>query len=195
MKLIFISDLHLAHDTPEKNQLFYALLKNWRGKVDALYILGDFFDYWLGDDDDNQFIREIKSALCEFSQITPIYFRGGNHDFAVGKQFAQETRIAFLSTLGFSETAFGPYGLILAEAHIEYLNELFDEEILTIDLSITAPTRVAFECYYQIKTSRAGKEIKTANIRTNMVCFDYTERKVKSIPEDIKQLLAAKSQG
>lgn len=96
MKLIFISDLHLAHDTPEKNQLFYALLKNWCGKVDALYILGDFFDYWLGDDDDNQFIREIKSALCAFSQITPIYFRGGNHDFAVGKRFAQQTGVTLI---------------------------------------------------------------------------------------------------
>jgi acyl-CoA thioester hydrolase len=116
----------------------------------------------------------------------------GNERFLL---FAQETRIAFLQTLGFSETAFGPYGLILAEAHIEYLNELFDEEILTIDLSITAPTRVAFECYYQIKTTRGGKEIRAANIRTNMVCFDYKERKVKSIPEDIKQVLAAKSQG
>ena len=116
----------------------------------------------------------------------------GNERFLL---FAQETRIAFLHTLGFSETSFGPYGLILAEAHLEYLNELFDEEILTIDLSITAPTRVAFECYYQIKTTRAGKEIKTAVIRTNMICFDYKERKVKSIPEDIKLLLAAKSQG
>jgi acyl-CoA thioester hydrolase len=116
----------------------------------------------------------------------------GNERFLL---FAQETRIAFLNTLGFSETAFGPYGLILAEAHIEYLNELFEDEILTIDLSITSPTRVAFECYYQIKTTRAGKEIKAANIRTNMVCFDYTERKVKSIPEEIKTLLSAKSKG
>jgi acyl-CoA thioesterase FadM len=116
----------------------------------------------------------------------------GNERFLL---FAQETRIAFLKTLGFSEIAFGAYGLILAEAHIEYLNELFEEENLTIDLSITAPTRVAFECYYQIKTIRAGKEIKAAVIRTNMVCFDYKERKVKSIPDNIKNLLTAKAKG
>jgi len=116
----------------------------------------------------------------------------GNERFLL---FAQETRIAFLNTLGFSEISFGAYGLILAEAHIEYVNELFNEEDLTIDLSITAPTRVAFECYYQIKTTRAGKEIKAAVIRTNMICFDYKERKVKSIPEDIKQLLTSKSLG
>lgn len=116
----------------------------------------------------------------------------GNERFLV---FAQETRIAFLKSLGFSELSFGVYGLILAEAHIEYVNELFNEEDLTIDLSITVPTRVAFECYYQIKTTRAGKEIKAAVIRTNMICFDYKERKVKSIPEEIKQQLTSKSLG
>jgi acyl-CoA thioesterase FadM len=141
---------------------------------------------------------KIPTPVC-FSTARKVTATDINYGGHVGNErfllFAQETRLAFLQTLGFTETAFGPYGLILAEAHLEYLNELFDEENLIIDLSITAPTRVAFECYYQIKTKRAGKEIKAANIRTNMVCFDYTERKVKSIPEDIKQLLAAKSQG
>jgi len=140
----------------------------------------------------------IPTPVC-FSAERKVTTEDINYSGHVGNErfllFAQETRIAFLKTLGFSEISFGAFGLILAEAHIEYLNELFDEEILTIDLSITAPTRVAFECYYLIKTTRAGKEIKTAVIRTNMICFDYKERKVKSIPEDIKLLLAAKSQG
>jgi acyl-CoA thioesterase FadM len=140
----------------------------------------------------------IPTPVCFIAQrkvtTTDINYGGhvGNERFLL---FAQETRIAFLNTLGFSEISFGAYGLILAEAHIEYVNELFDEEDLTIDLSITAPTRVAFECYYQIKTTRAGKEIKAAVIQTNMICFDYKERKVKSIPEDIKQLLTSKSLG
>jgi acyl-CoA thioesterase FadM len=116
----------------------------------------------------------------------------GNERFLL---FAQETRIEFLKTLGYTETCFGPFGLILAEAHLEYTNELFEGEEIKIDLSITSPTRVAFECYYLIKTNRKGKEIKAATIRTNMVCFDYKERKVKSIPDDIKQLLATKSKG
>lgn len=96
MKLIFISDLHLSSNTPEKNQTFYSYLKAWQNNLDGLYILGDFFDYWLGDDDDNQFIRETKLALHEFSRHTPIYFRGGNHDFAVGKRFAKETGITLI---------------------------------------------------------------------------------------------------
>lgn len=116
----------------------------------------------------------------------------GNERFLL---FAQETRIAFLKTLGQSETSFGPYGLILAEAHIEYMSELFEGEELSIDLSITSPTRAAFECYYQIQTIRGGRAIKAAVIKTNMVCFDYQERKVKSIPDDLKRELSAKSTG
>jgi UDP-2,3-diacylglucosamine hydrolase len=90
MKLIFISDLHLSPATPKHNQLFFELLSKWQGQIDGLYILGDFFDYWLGDDDDNYFISAIRTQLKQFSLHTPIYFRGGNHDFAVGKKFAKQ---------------------------------------------------------------------------------------------------------
>ncbi len=133
-------------------------------------------------------------CYCFKKKVTAVDINYGGH---VGNErfllFAQETRIAFLNTLGQSETSFGPYGLILAEAHIEYLSELFEGEELSIELSITNPSRVAFECYYQIKTTRAEKEIKAAVIKTNMICFDYKERKVKSIPEEIKKQLAAKA--
>ena len=69
MKLVFISDLHLSINTPDKNQLFYSLLKLWQGKIDGLYILGDFFDYWLGDDDENEFIRQMKLAFIKSTRI------------------------------------------------------------------------------------------------------------------------------
>ena len=108
--------------------------------------------------------------------------------------FAQEARLAFLKSLGYTELEFGAYGLILAETHVEYLTELFLDESIEVHLSISAPTRVAFECYYQVKTNREGKSVTAANIKSNMVCFDYKERKVKSIPEEIKSLLLAASQ-
>lgn len=99
MKLIFISDLHLKPESKDKNDLFYSLLKEWKGNISALYILGDFFDYWLGDDDSNDFIEEMKSNLKAFSHETPVYFTGGNHDFAVGKRFARETGVKLLKDL------------------------------------------------------------------------------------------------
>jgi YbgC/YbaW family acyl-CoA thioester hydrolase len=108
--------------------------------------------------------------------------------------FAQEARIAFLKSLGCTELKFGAYGLILAETHVEYLTELFIDESVEVHLSIAAPTRVAFECYCHVKTNRAGNSVTAANIKSNMVCFDYKERKVKSIPEEIKSLLLSAAQ-
>ena len=62
---IFISDLHLSADVPQLNALFFQSLQAWRGKIDALYILGDFFDVWVGDDDESPFIQSIKAALAD----------------------------------------------------------------------------------------------------------------------------------
>ncbi len=93
---ILISDLHLSEHTPALNQLFKQCLNQWQGRIDSLYILGDFFDVWIGDDDDNNFIREIKSLLKQFTSHTPIYFMHGNRDFLLGKQFAAETDIKLL---------------------------------------------------------------------------------------------------
>jgi UDP-2,3-diacylglucosamine hydrolase len=97
MKIIFISDLHLSPETEYSNQLFYKLLAKWQNEIDALYILGDFFDYWVGDDDDNSFTQEIKNHLKAFTKSTPIYFIRGNHDFGIGKKLALQTGIKLLA--------------------------------------------------------------------------------------------------
>jgi len=89
MKLAFVSDLHLSPETHISNKMFLDLLNQWRDELDALYILGDFFDYWLGDDDSNEFISTIKESFANFTKFKPIYFIGGNHDFAIGKRFCR----------------------------------------------------------------------------------------------------------
>ncbi len=96
MRLAFISDLHLSANTPRHNQIFYAQMQKWQNELDALYILGDFFDFWCGDDDDNAFIREVKLSLKQFTSSKPIYFIWGNHDFAIGKKFVKETGITII---------------------------------------------------------------------------------------------------
>jgi len=112
MKFIFISDLHLKPESVDKNKLFYSMLATWRNEIDALYILGDFFDYWVGDDDTNDFINEMKENLRRFTKITPIYFKGGNHDFAVGKKFAQQTGISLIKDL--SVINIGKFNILLS---------------------------------------------------------------------------------
>ncbi len=85
---IFIADLHLSDDTPDLNALLLHALAQWQGKADALYILGDLFEAWLGDDILSQTAQEVAAALNAFSQTAPVYFICGNRDFLLGKRYA-----------------------------------------------------------------------------------------------------------
>ena len=93
---LFISDLHLDPSKPELSQLFQDFLNQTASHADALYILGDFFDTWLGDDDYSPFAETICQTLLQFSEHTPLYLMPGNHDFLYGHKFQQRTRITLI---------------------------------------------------------------------------------------------------
>ncbi|WP_028534849.1 UDP-2,3-diacylglucosamine diphosphatase [Paludibacterium yongneupense] len=87
MAIHFISDLHLAEDTPRLNALFAATLDDWRGRIEALYILGDLFEYWVGDDDTSPFIDATLGVMRDFAADTRLYVMHGNRDFLLGADF------------------------------------------------------------------------------------------------------------
>lgn len=94
---LFISDLHLSEDHPETTELFFQFLKSKANTAEALYILGDFFEVWVGDDDHSAFNETVKKQLREFTQTgIPTYFMHGNRDFLIRKRFAKETGITLL---------------------------------------------------------------------------------------------------
>lgn len=91
---LFVSDLHLQEPETEKTALFLDFLKTIAIKAQALYILGDLFEAWIGDDVDTEFNREVQSALKQFTALrVPIYLMCGNRDFLLGKIFAKNTGI------------------------------------------------------------------------------------------------------
>lgn len=93
----FISDLHLDESCPEMTDQFFTLLLKAKG-IDALYILGDFFESWVGDDNDTPFNLRMVSALRSTTQNgVPIFFMRGNRDFLVGKKFMRATGCYLLS--------------------------------------------------------------------------------------------------
>ncbi|MBM2884467.1 UDP-2,3-diacylglucosamine diphosphatase [Chromobacterium phragmitis] len=96
MAIHFISDLHLADDTPALNQLFLDTLAAWRGRIEALYILGDLFEYWVGDDDDSAYLEAPLAAMRAFAAQTPLYVMRGNRDFLLGAGFEQRSGAALL---------------------------------------------------------------------------------------------------
>lgn len=93
----FISDLHLSDERPDITGLFEQFLQNEARKADALYILGDLFDAWIGDDDQTSFHRRVISAIARLTASgVPAYFIHGNRDFLIGERFARETGVILL---------------------------------------------------------------------------------------------------
>lgn len=94
---LFISDLHLEKDEPAITATFLDFLHTEAAKADALYILGDFFEVWIGDDDQTPFNQKITHALRQFTASgTPTYFMHGNRDFLIGRRFAKATGVTLL---------------------------------------------------------------------------------------------------
>ena len=97
MTTLFISDLHLEADRPDIGKQFLDFIETDAKEADDLYILGDLFEAWVGDDDPNTHYFAIKRALRKLVDSgIPVYFMHGNRDFMVGSGFANETGVKIL---------------------------------------------------------------------------------------------------
>jgi UDP-2,3-diacylglucosamine hydrolase len=96
---LFISDLHLCSSRPAITRQFVDFLQTTAGRAEALYILGDLFEYWAGDDDLHDIHhQDIITALNELTRAgTQVFFMHGNRDFLLGEAFAQASGITLLA--------------------------------------------------------------------------------------------------
>ena len=98
MTTLFISDLHLEADRPDIADQFLRFMETDALHADALYILGDLFESWVGDDDPNEHYAWIKQALKKLTRKNVrVFFMHGNRDFMIGERFAEETGVRILS--------------------------------------------------------------------------------------------------
>ncbi len=110
MSVLFISDLHLCEERPETVRAFLAFLEVPARGTEAVYILGDLFEYWAGDDDPSDVGAVVMDALCSLTANgTRTYFVPGNRDFLIGPGFAERTGITILPD---------PFEIRLAEQRI-----------------------------------------------------------------------------
>jgi len=102
---LFISDLHLTEERPEANERFIGFLEEKARAADALYILGDFFEYWIGDDDlVEPFNAVIAGLLQDLSRRgVQVYLMHGNRDFLIGERFCAATGARLLDDPTVSE--------------------------------------------------------------------------------------------
>jgi UDP-2,3-diacylglucosamine hydrolase len=86
MTIDFISDLHLDKTRPEVNKYFINYLDNINKDVTDLYILGDLFEYWVGDDDPMDGLNEIRSSISLLGSKINVWYMHGNRDFLISKK-------------------------------------------------------------------------------------------------------------
>ena len=170
--IAFISDLHLTPERPEATQWFSSFMENSVSQVNAIYILGDLFEYWVGDDASEKIgQQQVESVLKKTSDNgIKIYFMHGNRDFLVGEEFAKRTGVELLTDpamvrLG-NENVLISHGDSFCTDDIEhqqarqyYLNRTWKIEFLKkpIEERITA----AFSLRQQ---SEQGKQVKSIEI-------------------------------
>lgn len=93
----FIADLHLTENRPDITACFLTFLKNDAVVAENLYILGDLFEAWIGDDDDNPFVHQVAVAINALNKSgTKVYFIHGNRDFLIGKRYAKKSGMQLL---------------------------------------------------------------------------------------------------
>lgn len=149
MSDIFISDLHLDENRPELTAGFLKFLSSGLQDASTLYILGDFFEVWLGDDHDTPFNQSIIQALRAVD--LPIYIMHGNRDFLLGQTFCEAIGATLLADPSIIELDGKPvllmHGDSLCTTDTEYMkvravlrNADFQQDFLTKSI----PERQAF---------------------------------------------------
>jgi len=121
----FISDLHLAIERPQTLVLFEHFLQHYPRDADRLYILGDLFDAWIGDDDDAELADRVRHALRQATQRgVAVFIQRGNRDFLMGRRLMRDCGATLLPDCRVTRIAGRPtllmHGDLLCTDDIEY---------------------------------------------------------------------------
>jgi len=186
--IYFIADLHLSEDRPDITTCFLSFLKNEAPLAQTLYILGDLFEYWVGDDDDSPYVAEIAEALKQLNNKgTALYYIHGNRDFLLGQKYAKKAGLTLLPETHiidlFGEKTLIMHGDTLCTRDVEY--QKFRKKSRSwwwqfIIKSLPLSTRKKIATNYRLKSTKA-KQAKSLDI------MDVTESEV------VKQLELAGS--
>jgi acyl-CoA thioester hydrolase len=125
-------------------------------------------------------------------RITDINYGGHVGNDAI-LSLVHEARMRFLKQHGYTELELGGVGLIMADAAIEFRNELFYGDTVIVSLACAEFSKVSFDIYYKLEKTPDPtldqKRIPVAIVKTGMVCYDYANKKIAAIPEETRRNL------
>lgn len=100
-----------------------------------------------------------------------------------------EARAAWLQQMSLSELNIGGCGLIMADVMIAYKNEGYYGDILELSIFVDEITTKSFALYYRVTTQRKEHDLLIAEAKTGMVCYDYEQEKIVSIPTSFLEII------
>lgn len=168
---LFISDLHLSGERPDTVRLFLQFLEQRAPRANSLYILGDLFDAWIGDDLDLPPIPQVKSALRALSDSgTKIHLMHGNRDFLLGDRFCAETGSELLVDPSLIDLQRIPTLLMHGDTlctddqtYQAFRQQIRDPAFIQRFLTLPIPQRLATAAEYRAKSGEANS-LKAAEI-------------------------------
>ncbi len=129
------------------------------------------------------------SFRCEIPiRITDLNY-GGHVGNDIILSLVHEARVQYLRHYGYGELELAGYGLIMADAAIEFKQELFYGQQLGVEVQAREFTRLGFELYYRFSLAQ-HPEKAVAHVKTGMVCFDYSQKKPAALPEEVREKLS-----
>ena len=189
MATLFIADLHLCAEEPAIIAGFLRFLAGEARKADALYILGDLFEAWIGDDDPNPLHRQMAAAIKAVSDSgVPCYFIHGNRDFLLGKRFARESGMTLLPEEKVLElygrrvlimhgdtlcTDDAGYQAFRAKVHKPWLQTLF------LALPLFVRKRIAARMRANSKEANSSKSLAIMDVNQNAVVSAMEKHQVQ----------------
>lgn len=185
MSTLFISDLHLDESRPDISRAFFDFLATTAVNADALYILGDFFEAWIGDDAITPLSQQVCQALKALvEQGTPCFIMHGNRDFLIGEAFCQQSGCTLLPdpsviTL-YGQATLLMHGDSLCTRDTDYIafrQQARDPAFQQAFLSQGIPERIAF-------AKQLREQSKESNSNKSEDIMDVT-------PEEVTQIMAS----
>jgi len=187
MTTLFISDLHLSPARPDITECFVRFMREEAVHAEALYVLGDLFEFWIGDDDRSQFACSIRA---EFKALTdsgiPCFFTQGNRDFLVGNRFSRQTGVKLLG----DETVIDLYGRRAVILHGDTLCTQ-DVKYLEYRAKVHQPwlqwvfNRIPMFVKKKI-VNKVQSDIKTEKQTKSLDIMDVTQQEVENVMLDHK---------
>jgi UDP-2,3-diacylglucosamine hydrolase len=189
---LFISDLHLAPERPAIIGLFLNFLKTRAGHAEALYILGDLFEYWIGDDAGRApEVQPLTAALRALTHAgVPVYVMHGNRDFLLGQEFESVTGCRLLPDPSiidlYGERVLLMHGDTLCTDDVDYLKfraMVRNPQWIAGFLAKPIPERIAMvrEVREVSKTAMAAKKPEIMDVNNEAVAEAFRAHSVRHL--------------